>query len=1337
VTLELGDCTFHGPALPEAFIRYELAAHLGRLGLLSNTTGKAFERSWDTLRRQLRSGGGPQSVCNHVLAPLAERLGFGAPQRQPELTTREGHEDGGWLMQAAAGVRLRAWSFAAEPGLDAADRSGRAYRLSPMRSTQRVLLAANERLGLLSNGEELRLLFCDPSRSDSHIVIPLIGSGGWRARTMAPDSYRLVLALACPSGIAAVPELLDAARLSQARVTKDLRIQARQAIERFVQAVLDNPANPRAREISAETLWHEALILVYRLLFILKLESAGDPACGFSFASTGLWRGALSPNRALALLVRRLLDQGHDTGRMLEDGLRCIFRIFRDGLSCSELCVAPLGGALFGAHTTPTLDRLAWGDRAVALLLDRLLWTQPKGRARERVHYGALDVEELGRVYEALLELEPGIAVAPMSRLRRARLEVVVPAEQAQGYRRGDDGKGTHVIWIEDIPRGRFFLRAGIGRKASGSYYTPHAFVRYLVRETLAPRIAACSPDTDPNPAAILAQKVADPATGSGHFLVEACRYLGEALYGACRACDEAASAAEQEAARAGAERQAALLVRAATLRRRLAELPDPDGLLLAYLPSRASEGGGNGFSQSRALAICRRMVAVHCLYGVDSNELAIELAKVSLWLESYAEGLPLTFLDHRLVHGDSLTGPFFASLTTLPVGGKQLDPLLARDVGARLSENLKAALREVRTLQATVGAHAADLALKEAAKRRLDAALHPLRLLARAWSGAAMLASREMDDEWVAIAGAVAATGAWPSELTERQSAMLAAGGAALAWDLTFPEVFWPDGAYGDAAGFDAVLSNSPWDIMLPNTAEFLGGFDLAILDAPDRAEAYAIRDRLLRNPAAARAWRDYQAGFAHEQRLVARLYEHQRYGTDGVVMGGKPDLYRVFAERMLRLLAGKGAIGMVVPSAFHANEGATGIRRLYLRETRLEQCLSFVNLRRLFDIDGRCKFALVIARRPGPTRTTRCGFYLTDMAQITEPEAQLRYTLQFIRSSGGEYLTLLELRHSSDLALASRMFTNDTRFGTWAKENGIFLSREIHMTDDAGLFLQAKDGRYPLHEGKTIHQFTDRWLTLPRYAIRPADLARKPHSLEAARFYRVACREVAGSTNERTAIAAILPPGTLCGHTISVERRPGLRPNAVALAMVALINSFAFDWLLRQKAAAHVSLYLLNDLPVPEIIQAARRCLVHAALRLCSNHAGFAPLWQEQLGDAWREGSRGRCWPVVAADAECWRLRAAIDAIIAHAYGIGREQYERVLASFSHKSFPAAPAMCLAAFDAATTVGLARFCRNQDPYFDIRLVTTRAQPVAGLPGISQRRDLLLSPPDHGGGAE
>ena len=108
------------------------------------------------------------------------------------------------MMRAPCGARLRAWSFASGTDLDAPHRTGRAYRFSPMRSAQRVLLATGERLGLLTDGEELRLLLCDPAYPDSHIAMPLAGGTGWRAQNFAPDSYRLLLALAAPKGIAAL-----------------------------------------------------------------------------------------------------------------------------------------------------------------------------------------------------------------------------------------------------------------------------------------------------------------------------------------------------------------------------------------------------------------------------------------------------------------------------------------------------------------------------------------------------------------------------------------------------------------------------------------------------------------------------------------------------------------------------------------------------------------------------------------------------------------------------------------------------------------------------------------------------------------------------------------------------------------------------------------------------------------------------------------------------------------------------------------------------------------------------------------------------------------------------
>ena len=567
-------------------------------------------------------------------------------------------------------------------------------------------------------------------------------------------------------------------------MTKDLRDQARQAVQRFVQEVLDHPENrewlagQEDRAALARALWHEGLIVVYRLLFVLKLESSDDPARSFTFASTSLWRNTFSPSMALARYVQGVLFEGAETGGLLEQGLRGLFRMFHEGVECTELNVKPLGGALFGAEATPVLSKLRWGERAVAHLLDQLLWTTPKkkGGTRERVHYGPLDVEDLGRVYEALLELEPGIATEPMCRLRRQKLEVVVPMAQGEKYRpakpvvldNDDDqdvdepeeeeededdspkkGKKTTVQWIEEIQPSRFYLRVGLGRKSTGSYYTPHSFVRFLVQETLGPQVAERSPPDDPQPGEILKLKVVDPACGSGHFLVESCRFLGQHLYEAVRLCDEKATAAERRAelAKRKEDRDAAL-AEAQKYRQRVIDLPDPDGELLRYLPSRSVEGEQTGVSQRRAEAICRRMVAVHCLYGVDKNPLAVELAKLALWLESHAEGMPLTFLDHRIVVGDSLTGPFWEQMLSWPSKPKEkFKEGLYHHLETHLRSALFDALRHVRRLEATVGVSLAEVNDKAQAKAELDEALLPFRIVAAAWSGGVMLGGKACDD--------------------------------------------------------------------------------------------------------------------------------------------------------------------------------------------------------------------------------------------------------------------------------------------------------------------------------------------------------------------------------------------------------------------------------------------------------------------------------------------------------------------------------------------------------------------------------------------------------------
>jgi hypothetical protein len=498
---------------------------------------------------------------------------------------------------------------------------------------------------------------------------------------------------------------------------------------------------------------------------------------------------------------------------------------------------------------------------------------------------------------------------------------------------------------------------------------------------------------------------------------------------------------------------------------------------------------------------------------------------------------------------------------------------------------------------------------------------------------------------------------------------------------------------------GFAAVLGNPPWDVLLPNTRDFLSGYDPALLDAGSRAEAAAIERALLARPDVAAGFTAYRAGFTHAKNAAARLHRHQRVSLDGESTAGSLDLFRLFAERAMQLVAADGAVGMLLPSAFHANEGSTGIRRLYLDQTDMTWCLSFENRRRVFDIDSRFKFDLVVARRPGPTRSIRCGFYLERIEDVADPGKIMTYSRDFLAASGGANLAPLELRGPADLAVARRFFEAPKRLGAWLAALRVRPGCDLHMTADAGCFLPVGAGDLIVHEGKTFHQYTDAWDARPRYSVRTAAL--RPAIARAAGYYRLVFRDIARSNDERTMIACIAPPGVVFGHTATVEKEPWARANADALVVCAVLNSFCFDWLVRQKTATHLSLYLLNAVPVPALGQSERRFLAHAALRLCCWHARFDALWREQAGGG------------LAGQADRVAIRAAVDAVVAAAYGLERTQFERVLASFSHRGAPEAPAACLGAFDDLAALGVAAFCERRDPLWDAGLVTALASPV------------------------
>ena len=393
------------------------------------------------------------------------------------------------------------------------------------------------------------------------------------------------------------------------------------------------------------------------------------------------------------------------------------------------------------------------------------------------------------------------------------------------------------------------------------------------------------------------------------------------------------------------------------------------------------------------------------------------------------------------------------------------------------------------------------------------------------------------------------------------------------------------------------------------------------------------------------------------------------------------------------------------------------------------------------MFEIHLSFKFATVIAKRGEITHSFPCAFYLHNDEWLfgdRKGRKPLNYTLEFVRKTGGEYLSLLELQSEQDLEVSKVCFANGERLEQVCERSGFRFGREIDMNRDAWRFtpvseilLEGKDARDPdtakqllemgyliVHEGKTFHQYTDKWGDPPKIIINLNKCLEKDTLLKASRYYRLQFREITHATNERTVIASIEPVGVINSLTATNEKTPWLRCSYKALYFAGVFNSFIFDWVSRQFVQVHLTLSILNNLRFPPNISKISSLLSHSALRLTCNHSGYELLWREQLGTEWREPNREAfTYPVLETEDQRWQIRAAIDAVVAAAYGLTRAQYAHVLSTFSHKSYLQAPHLCLNYFDELQAIGLETFTRKYDPYWDIPLNENLPQPVIDLP--------------------
>ena len=653
--------------------------------------------------------------------------------------------------------------------------------------------------------------------------------------------------------------LFDRSLKYQDEVTDALGEQVRRAVEVLIQA-LDKADQDRdrdlLREVKEPVLYEAALTVMMRLVFLLSAEERGLLLLGDE---------RYEANYALSTLRMQLRAESDEILERRWDAwsrLLAVFRAVYGGIEHENLRLPALGGSLFDPDRFPFLEGRAKGsdwridvakplpidNRTVLLLLEAI--QQFEGRT---LSYRALDVEQIGYVYEGLLErmvkrtaevtLEldatksaqsPWVTLAELESARldgaerlaellqqrsgssasRVRNDLARPVDDSLADRvltachgntalRDRIKPFSHLVRIDPwgyplvYPAGAFIVTTGSDRRETGTHYTPKSLTEAIVAETLTP-IAYVGPAQGipraewalKSPAELLDLKICDPAMGSGAFLVQACRWLADRLV-------EAWAQAEAQGHTVGVD----------------GRVMDADASIEA-LPRD---------TEARTI-IARRLIAERCLYGVDLNPLAVELAKLSIWLVTLAKGRPFGFLDHNLRCGDSLLGVHrldqLTQLSMNPSGqgqlrlfGQNVDQAVRKAIELRLRLR-EMPIRDIRDVDAMAYLDADARRRLEVPERIADTFIGEV--LASGGNTSTVEGATTMltIQAGQAVAGDQHALDAMLKRARESLSIDLLQGKSVrdpFHWPLEYPEVF-----EGSRAGFDAVVSNPPWGASL-----------------------------------------------------------------------------------------------------------------------------------------------------------------------------------------------------------------------------------------------------------------------------------------------------------------------------------------------------------------------------------------------------------------------------------------------------------------------------------------------------------------------------------------
>ncbi len=493
--------------------------------------------------------------------------------------------------------------------------------------------------------------------------------------------------------------------------------------------------------------------------------------------------------------------------------------------------------------------------------------------------------------------------------------------------------------------------------------------------------------------------------------------------------------------------------------------------------------------------------------------------------------------------------------------------------------------------------------------------------------------------------------------------------------WGYEFDEILQLRG------GFDAIITNPTWEVFQTDKKEFFHQYNNLIKKKKLDIKAWEKqREELLKEPEIREAWLAYCSSFPHISAYVKKSaqYKNQRSVLGGKSVAGRINFYGLFIEQCFNLLCASGRCGIIVPSGIYTDLGTKQLREMLFSQSNLDTLFGLSNEKFIFEgVHHSFKFCLLTFEKSELTKSFRAAFRINPREAIrvnqldtflNKKDEQVEISVSLVRRLSPDSLSLMEFKSNIDIRIAEKMANFPPLREQIESKWNFSLTQEFNMTSDSNLFhKEFKPGRLPLFTGKLFNRF-EMTGEKPLYWIdekkgRKALLGRRDDEGQVMDYqgYRWVHRRIARNTDLRTLICCITPKRvfTEVNSTTLKVIETGIS-NQEMLFLCGIANSFCLDWLIRQKMNSTLNMFYIYQLPVPRL-QAGDRFfndIVERSAKLICTTPEFDELAQEVGLGSHEQG--------VTDEGDRAKLRAELDGMIAHLYGLTAEELAYILTTF-----------------------------------------------------------------------